>query len=344
MRLCVNYPAGRGQLLLRTELDWELDVWPVRTSGTEAWFDVSLRGPSLALKPCLRQGDRLFWAVGANYVVSAHEPDRGVWPYFFGSPSGHVSDVLRVDYEGTSRAVRIYHPPGYDENTLRSFPTLYMQDGQNLFFPEEAFQGNEWHVDETMDRLDQMNAIRKVVVVGVSPGDRVRDYTKPGYETYARFLVERLKPLVDSNLRTLTGPLETAVMGSSLGGVAALHAAWAHSGVFGKVACLSSTFGQFDDLFERIAVEPKRALQIYLDSGWPKDNHDATNAMRDLLMSRGYQLGVDLLQFSFPEGQHGETSWGGRIHLPFQYFFGRAWLAQRAQATMAWPESEPRAR
>ena len=42
----------------------------------------------------------------------------------------------------------------------------------------------------------------------------------PGYEDYGRFLVERLKPLIDGKYRTLTGPTNTAAMGSSLGGVA----------------------------------------------------------------------------------------------------------------------------
>ncbi len=92
---------------------------------------------------------------------------------------------------------------------------------------------------------------------------------------------------------------------------------------------MSSTFGVFDDLFERIATEKKKDLLIYLDSGWPKDNFEATNAMRDLLVHKGFKLGVDLLQFSFPEGLHDEDSWAARLHVPFQFFFGRAWLAQR---------------
>ncbi|MBM4358309.1 MAG: hypothetical protein FJ096_09390 [Deltaproteobacteria bacterium] len=41
------------------------------------------------------------------------------------------------------------------------------------------------------------------------------------------------------------------------------------------------------------------------------------------------RLGDDLMQFSFPEGLHNEDSWAGRIHVPFQYFFGRAWSAGR---------------
>ncbi len=331
MQLCVSYPKAAQRLILRSSLDWDRDVLPREVSDTQAWFDVELPGPTLELKPCLREGAQVTWAKGPNYVLTAHERDRGLWPYFFGDERGHVSAVEQVDFEGTTRSIRVYHPPGYAENTLRRFPVLYMQDGKNLFFPDEAFQGNEWRVDETMDRLDRMNALRKVIVVGVNPADRMRDYTRPGYQAYGRFLVEKLKPLIDGKLRTLTGPEDSVVMGSSLGGVAALHVAWQHSEVFGRVACLSSTFGHLDDLFARIAAEPKKKLLVYLDSGWPKDNYEATNAMRDLLVSRGFRLGEDLLQFSFPEGHHDEASWGGRIHLPFQFFFGRAWRSQRGE-------------
>jgi hypothetical protein len=51
--------------------------------------------------------------------------------------------------------------------------------------------------------------------------------------------------------------------------------------------------------------------------------------MRDLLVARGFSLGTDLLAFSFPEGKHTESSWADRLHVPFQFFFGRAWTASR---------------
>ncbi|MBX7096666.1 MAG: esterase family protein [Myxococcaceae bacterium] len=332
MRLNVNYPVTQGRLVLRTADDWARDVEPVERSPRGAVFELSLATTTLELKPVLRVGDEVLWAKGSNYVVNAHEPERDLWPCFFGSEQGRVTEVRRVEHAGVAHSVRVYLPPGYDDNTLRCFPVIYMQDGQNLFFPEEAFMGVEWRVDETMDRLAQMNAIRKVIVVGVRPDDRMREYTKPGYDGYARFLVERLKPLIDAEYRTRPEAEETVIMGSSLGGVAALHVAWSHPEIFGRAACLSSTFGVYDDLFERIEREPKKPLVIYMDSGWPKDNYGATNAMRDLLRSKGFTLGVDLLQFSFPEGLHSERSWSERIHVPFQFFFGRAWLAQRGQA------------
>jgi predicted alpha/beta superfamily hydrolase len=204
-----------------------------------------------------------------------------------------------------------------------------MQDGKNLFFPEEAFGGAEWQVDETMDRLDRMNSVRKVIVVGVGSTDREHDYTAPGYRAYGEFLAHQLKPTIDRGWRTRPGAEDTVVSGSSLGGVVSLHVAWQHHDVFGGAMCLSSTFGFRDDLFARVASEPRPAIRVYLDSGWPRDNFDATNAMRDLLIARGFTLGSDLLAFSFPEGKHQEASWAARLHVPFQFFFGRAWAASR---------------
>ena len=329
MKLVVRYPLGEDRLVLRTALDWERDVLPIDASPTHATFDVPFEGPYLALKPCLVRGDAVHWCRGSDYVVSPHDPDPEIWPFFFAPEHGSLSEELRFERDGAAHAVRVYLPPGYEENTLRRYPVLYMQDGRNLFHAHEAFGGREWQVDESMDRLDRMNAVRKVIVVGVAPIDRMRDYTAAGYDAYGAFLVGTIKPAIDARFRTRTDPQQTVVMGSSLGGVVSLHLAWRHPDVFGGAACMSSTFGHADDLFARVATEPKKPIRLYLDSGWPRDNFDATNAMRDLLVHRGYALGVDLLQFSIPDGAHHEGAWAARVHLPFQFFFGRAWAASR---------------
>ena len=111
------------------------------------------------------------------------------------------------------------------------------------------------------------HAIDEVIVVGIHPNERQREYTRPGYEDYGRFLIETLKPLIDTKYRTRAGPSDTAAMGSSLGGVVSFYLGWQRPDVFGKVACLSSTFTYQDYLIERVAAEPKRELTIYLDSG-----------------------------------------------------------------------------
>src|SRR6266568_3216098 len=37
------------------------------------------------------------------------------------------------------RDIVVYLPPGYDKNTWRRYPVLYMQDGQNLFDAATSF-------------------------------------------------------------------------------------------------------------------------------------------------------------------------------------------------------------
>src|SRR5207245_4666769 len=94
---------------------------------------------------------------------------------------------------GREHWFRVFLPPGYHENTLKRYPVLYMHDGNNLFLKEEAFLGNTWRTDEVLNVLDRMNAIEEVIVVGIFPNDRMREYTAPGYEEKGRVLIDPLK-------------------------------------------------------------------------------------------------------------------------------------------------------
>jgi Putative esterase len=255
--LDVHYPSGRGRIVLRTELDWDRDVEPVAVSedGSVSSFRLEAQKPYLYLKPCLKSGDGTFrWAVGPNALALMTAEGTGhLYPYFEGSESGSFSRLLERDstFLGRKLFVRVYLPPGYEQNPLRRYPVLYMQDGKNLFFPQEAFLGHEWKVDLAVSLLDRMNAMDRVVVVGVYSGDRMEEYTKPGYEDYARAVVEEVKPAIDRKLRVFDSPRETGVIGSSLGGVVSFYMAWEYPHVFGYAACMSSTFSHKDDLVDR---------------------------------------------------------------------------------------------
>lgn len=326
----VHYPPealGNGSIALRTDDDWGTDVEPdaVSADGTRFDFTVDLTAPFHYFKPVLRRGGELLWAQGENQLALADgPPEKNIYPYFLADAAGSVSDPLFLaSAHGMRRhELRVFHPPGYGENTLERFPVLYMQDGQNLFFASEAFAGHDWMVDETLTVLGAMNLVRRTIVVGIYPQDRLADYTQPGYEDYGRYLVEEVKPWVDANYATLTDPGNTAVMGSSLGGVVSLYLAWQWPGVFGHAGCLSSTFGYRDDLHERIESEPKRPIKVYLDSGWPRDNYEVTRTMRNTLRGNGYVDGKDLFYLAFPHARHDEGSWAMRAHIPFQFFFG----------------------
>lgn len=332
----VVYPAGARRISLRTELDWELDVEPfaVSADGDRFSFRLEARRPHIYLKICLRTESDVLWSVGPNVLVLMTTTSaREIHPAFIVDHQGSFSEVLEVASASLGRMqhLRVYLPPGYEENTLRRYPVLYMQDGKNLFFPEEAFLNREWHVDESLALLDEMNASDRCIVVGVHAHDRLGEYTRPGYEAYGRSLVDDVKPFVDATFRTLPERPETGVMGSSLGGVVSFYLGWEHADVFGFAACLSSTFSHRDDLIDRVLAEHHRDIRVYLDSGWPGDNYEVTLAMAMALLHRGYEHGRDFVHFAFPMASHDEEAWGERLHLPMQMFTGKVSTAARGR-------------
>lgn len=327
VRVC--YPAG-FDLRVRCGPDWDHDLMPYRLEqdGTVRVFRVATPAgrSQVYFKPVRSDGPVATWSIGPNYL--AGPGDRTVYPHFDGGLAGRISEPTVV---GRSRTVRVYTPPGYDENPLKRYPTLYMLDGANVFFSAEAFSGHEWTIDETMDCLDAMSMVDKCLVVALysSPDRREAEYTAPGYGPLGQELVDEVLPGIAQRWRVLPGPETTAVMGASLGGVAALHLGLRHPDHFGMVACLSSTFGYRDDLLERIWRDPAPRTRIYVDSGWPADNHAETLEVFDALVARGMEPGRDVLFLGFPGALHHERSWAQRVHLPLQFFFGHAFRRRR---------------
>jgi predicted alpha/beta superfamily hydrolase len=334
----VFYPLLEGDLVLRTELDWDQDVEPTRLSegedkaedveGHHVDFLLSHSRPYLLCKPCIRRGKEVSWAAGSNKLVILSESPQDIYPHFYSGESGRITQVLECPTQTLGRALqlRIYLPAGYDENHLKRYPVVYMFDGRNLFFPQEAFLGQDWGLNRSLDLLNSMNLMERAIVVGVYAKDRMAECTEPGYHAYGQALSAELKPWVDRNYRTLPGPDRTAVMGSSLGGVLAFHLAWTYPEVFGNAACLSSTFGYRDDLMERVRSDVcgrHEDLKIYLDSGWPSDNYEVTLSMANALIERGHVLGRDVLHLAFPHDRHNEEAWASRVHIPLQLFSGK---------------------
>jgi predicted alpha/beta superfamily hydrolase len=298
-------------------------------------FHVRADQPFVYFKPCLVSDNALHWAVGSNNLLLMSEQDQRIcYPFFMGSERGRFSTLVEFPSKILNRVhrLRVYLPPGYDENTLATYPVAYMQDGQNLFFPDEGFMGREWEVDETSQTLRSMSAVGDFIIVGIYSEDRMHDYTEPGYETYARSLAEEIVPVAQQRLRVGTTRRHRSVWGSSLGGVVSFYSVWQYPDVFAAAVCMSSTFSHKDNLIDRVLDEPVRDVGFYLDSGWPGDNYEVTMAMATALVSRGWRYGVNMMHLSFPLAGHNETAWGLRLHLPMQFLNGAVARASRAVA------------
>lgn len=178
-----------------------------------------------------------------------------------GSPGASSRvDSFRVEMPELARrqrTIRVYLPKGY-ESTSRSYPVLYLQDGQQLF-ARGAF--GDWQVDETLDSLADAGRFPGIIVVGIESSEQrwneygpwtnghMHDWISPswarpaeggGGESYLRFVVNTLKPEIDRRYRTRPGREHTGIGGSSMGGVIALHAGLTRPHVFSKVMAMST--------------------------------------------------------------------------------------------------------
>src|ERR1043166_1963348 len=225
----ITYPQGGARISLRTDKNWDADIRAVSRRGRTTKFQVETERPYFYFKPVLIRNGATVWSRGENCLaIATSGAPLEVYPFFREDTRCSVCELMPplASPSGVEHRFRVFLPPGYHENTLKRYPVLYMHDGNNLFLKEEAFLGNTWRTDEVLEALDRMNACHGVIAVGIHPRDRMTEYTAPGYEDYGRFLAERLKPFVDQKYRTVADAENTAVMGSSLGGVVSFYLGW----------------------------------------------------------------------------------------------------------------------
>lgn len=185
----------------------------------------------------------------------------------------------------SARTVRIYLPPSYYQELNRRFPVLYLHDGQNVFSSAGTnicFGWGNWELDKTVDELCRDKKMQEIILVAVdnSParyaeycGRRQSADTKANteFENYSVFLIQELKPKIDSDYRTRPEPSNTGTMGSSMGGICSIVLAWEHPEVFGRAASLSGAFQVEKTNFLNNVLRPYRGnakpTRLYLDSG-----------------------------------------------------------------------------
>lgn len=230
-----------------------------------------------------------------------------------------------------SRDIIVWMPPSYDSLTAKHYPVLYMQDGQNIFDPSTSSFGSEWRIDETADSLIKVEAINEIIIVGIyNTSQRSSEYSKSdsGY-TYMKFMVNRLKPFIERTYRTLADKENTAIGGSSLGGLISFMLAWDYPDVFSKAACLSPAFkiGRYDIVTDvNNYVGPKKQLIFYIDNGGvdlEKKLQPGVDEMLSALENKGYTLGRDIYYYKDDNATHNEKAWASRVYRFLEYFFGK---------------------
>ncbi len=232
-----------------------------------------------------------------------------------------------------TRRVWIYLPECYSSCTKR-FPVLYMHDGQNVFDDATSYSG-EWGVDEYLDSLG-MDA-KECIVVAIDNGSTKRlneycpydfnpgDFTTSGKSNkgegnqYVDFLVKTLKPFIDKNYRTAKDKSNTAIAGSSMGGLISLYAVLKYPKVFGAAGIFSPAFSLAPKIFEDIKARGKKvSSKIYFYAG----KQEGETMVPDMLKAYEAMSKISKAKMQAVirnDGRHNEPTWRNEFPLFYEW-------------------------
>jgi predicted alpha/beta superfamily hydrolase len=242
-----------------------------------------------------------------------------------------ISNTFAMPQLGKSRRIWIYLPPQYSDTSKR-FPVFYMHDGQNLFDRATTAFGTEWGVDETLNALATQGD-KGCIVVGIDNGgtsrlDEYSAYRNAQYgggqgKLYAKFIVETLKPYIDANYRTKSDRLNTAVGGSSMGGLISMFIGAEYQNVFSKALIFSPSLWFADSCYTQVQQRGKQfSMRYYFMAGTTEDATlvSKINSMTTLLTGLGYTTD-EVKTVLKSDGQHAEWFWAREFADGYKWLF-----------------------
>lgn len=271
--------------------------------------------------------------------------------------------LIRVDYFPSKnivpRSVDVWLPENYSKE--KKYAVLYMHDGQMLFDANTTWNKQEWKIDEVASKLMKEGITKDFIVVGIHNIPQIRwqdlfpekameyvskedkdamykEAAKNNFSTnlkgdeYLQFLVDELKPYIDTTYSVYTNKENTYVAGSSMGGLMSMYAVAEYPAVFDGAACISTHW---------VGGSPKennplpKAIFKYLETNLPdakthKMYFDYGNQTLDAyypqyapkvdsIFKKGGYSDINFKNLFFEGTNHSELSWQKRIDIPLTF-------------------------
>jgi len=242
------------------------------------------------------------------------------------------------------RFLRVWLPPAYDEpvNADRQYPVLYLNDGQNLFEGSTSFNGVEWQVDESADRLVREDVVPPMIIVGIDNAarERIREYMphrslhpiilRVHGTRYPSFLFKEVIPFVSRHYRVASGAENIGLGGSSLGALIALYTAAVRPGAIGRLLLESPSLWASNRQLVRQSRGVKRWPQRIVlatgtaEAGRKDKDQSMVDDVRELAgIFRRTGLDESRLRLVIDEGaSHHESAWARRFPDALAFLFG----------------------
>jgi enterochelin esterase-like enzyme len=197
---------------------------------------------------------------------------------------------------GGSYQVQVYLPPSYTSHPDRTYPSIYVQDGQEYLTLGAA--------KNVLDNLIDAGLISEIVGVFIRPNNRNEEYAFSKRNQYRAFIVEEIIPHVKNQYRVQDTPESRAVLGTSFGANISAQIAFYHPDIVGKAGLHSPAFWPND--FETSGLLLQGGLKpIQWAAVWGTYEGSVFQNMQ--IVQPGMQaIGYDFYGNYYPEGH----SWG----------------------------------
>ncbi|MBR4163016.1 MAG: alpha/beta hydrolase [Solobacterium sp.] len=241
-----------------------------------------------------------------------------------------------------NRTLHIYLPDDYYYTNER-YPVMYMFDGHNLFFDEDATYGKCWGIKDFLDHYS-----KKMIVVGMEcshhDNDRLNEYSPYHKRMFGQYIegmgektfewiMYNVKPMIDSEYRTYGFREATGIGGSSMGGLMSIYGIIRHNQVFSKAACLSTgIFHNISNLRKDLAssdISPDTKIYMSwgeIESGRAAHNGNPAYDTREARSVRKFERelqerNADTYIYFQPGGRHCEEDWQKQVPLFMNYLW-----------------------
>lgn len=234
------------------------------------------------------------------------------------------------------RTVYVYVPQEAEEKPDMRFPVLYMFDGHNVFFDEDATYGKSWGMGDFLSFTDTPLMVVAVDCNHRPPHGRLSEYspftfTEEGFgrvvgrgKKFMDWLTGTLKPLIDERYPTLPEREFTWIAGSSMGGLMSLYAVTACNDVFSRAAALSPSVWLVRDKMAPLIRKTEFApgTVVYMDYGSREMGNHAgmLRAFADTAQAL-MEKGVWVTSRIVPNGDHCEACWEEQIPIFMDVLF-----------------------
>lgn len=268
---------------------------------------------------------------------------KGQTPQRVSSLTGNIEKIEGFESRilGNKRNLIVYLPPDYSKDTTKKYPVVYMHDGQNIFDGMTSYIPNqEWRADETAEMLIQAGIIEPIIIVGIDNGgmERGNEYLPTKFkmgqnevggkaDKYGQMLTDEIMPLVNEKYRTLTGPENTGLIGSSFGGIITSYLGITHPEIFGRLGVCSPSVWVDNQvmltLVQPITKKKVRRPRVWVDCGG-KEGVEMVRGARELYAAytkAGWKPGNEIRLAIEQNAEHNEVAWARRLPSILTYLF-----------------------